>query len=119
MPLGVCLDGELFKLVPAGSDGRAELAAVAAKHGRSADEFEILVVCHRHPTSSAVDCLDCEPVDEPTTANRPYPTEGMGRAGGADLAEVRCVDDVHIGCDHDPDRISPDYAPNSPAVDRG
>lgn len=36
------------------------------------------------------------------------------RAGGADLAEIRCEPGIvggHVGCDHDPDRVhrSPDY----------
>ncbi|MEU4558449.1 hypothetical protein AB0F72_08665 [Actinoplanes sp. NPDC023936] len=67
MPLAVCLDGRVIDLVPDGADtysaeGRAALyAAAAAEIGVASGRFEILAVCHRHPTSSAVDCLDCEP----------------------------------------------------------
>ncbi len=54
------------------------------------------------------------------TVTRPYVAEGIGRVGGADLAEIRCVPGIvrgHVGCDHDPDRM--DAAPNPTEVDRG
>lgn len=56
--------------------------------------------------------------DEPDT--RPYVADGMGRGGGADLAEIRCTPGIvggHVGCDHDPDRM--DAAPSLSEVDRG
>lgn len=67
MPLAVCLDGRVIDLVPDGADykspeGIAALrGAAGAELGLPLERFEILLVCHRHPTSSAVDCLDCEP----------------------------------------------------------
>jgi hypothetical protein len=67
MPLAVCLDGRVINLVPDGVDYQSEAGiaalrgAAAAELGLPVERFEILVVCHRHPTSSAVDCLDCEP----------------------------------------------------------
>ena len=69
MPLAVCLDGRVLDVVPddadtASAEGRAALfAAAAAGSGVDPSGLEILAVCHLHPTSSAVDCLDCEPVD--------------------------------------------------------
>jgi hypothetical protein len=69
MPVAVCLDGRVVDLVPPGADymsaaGIATLrAAASAEIGVPAERFEILTVCRLHPQSSAVDCLDCEPVD--------------------------------------------------------
>ncbi|BAL87221.1 hypothetical protein AMIS_20010 [Actinoplanes missouriensis 431] len=69
MPLGVFTpDGQLVALVPAGADYQSDqgrsglLAAAAAEIGVAAGSLEILACCHLHPTSAAVDCLDCEPV---------------------------------------------------------
>jgi hypothetical protein len=68
MPLAVCRNGQVIDLIPAGTDTSDQptreglFAAAAAEIGRS-DGLEILVVCHLHPTSSAVDCLDCEPIE--------------------------------------------------------
>jgi hypothetical protein len=74
MPLGVCHNGRVLALVPRrlendyGRDGRPGPALwdfithAAAKHWLSPDDTELLQVCHLHPTSSAVDCLDCEPI---------------------------------------------------------
>lgn len=68
MPLAVCLDGRVIDLVPADADylsaeGIAALrGAAAAEIGVPPERLEILVVCHLHPTSSAVDCLGCEPI---------------------------------------------------------
>jgi hypothetical protein len=67
MPLAVCLDGQVIDLVPDGVDYTSEAGiaalrgAAAVELGVPAERFEILVICHLHPTSSAVDCLDCEP----------------------------------------------------------
>lgn len=67
MPLAVCLDGQVVGLIPENADstspeGIAALrGAAAAARGIPAERFEILQVCHLHPGSSAVDCLDCEP----------------------------------------------------------
>lgn len=69
MPLAVCQNGRVIDLVPAGADylseeGIAALrGATAAKIGVVPELLEILVVCHLHPQSSAVDCLDCEPLE--------------------------------------------------------
>lgn len=68
MPLAVCHNGRVIDLVPVGADhqspeGIAALrGAAAAEIGVAPELLEILIVCHLHPTSSAVDCLDCEPV---------------------------------------------------------
>lgn len=51
-----------------------------------------------------------EAVDYGRVDSRPYVADDMGRAGGDDLAEIQCLDDVHVGCDHDPDRVA--SAPN-------
>jgi hypothetical protein len=67
MPLAVCLDGRVIDLVPDDTyDGSIECiaalrGAASAELGLPPERFEILLVCHLHPTSSAVDCLDCEP----------------------------------------------------------
>jgi hypothetical protein len=67
MPLVVCYNGRVIDPVPACADyqspeGIAALCgAAAAEIGVAPELLEILVVCHLHPTSSAVDCLDCEP----------------------------------------------------------
>lgn len=67
-PLSVCLDGQVVILVPPGIDYQSEAGiaalrgAAAAKLNLPAERFEILVTCAAHPRSSAVDCLDCEPV---------------------------------------------------------
>lgn len=69
MPLAVCHNGRVIDVVPAGTDTtdpatRAGLfAAAAAEIGVSVMHLEILTVCHLHPTSSTVDCLDCEPLE--------------------------------------------------------
>ena len=68
MPLAVCLDGYVIDLVPDGADstspeGIAALrGAAAVKLTRKPEDFEILQVCHLHPSWSAVDCLNCEPL---------------------------------------------------------
>jgi hypothetical protein len=73
MPLLICHNGRVLAPVPArlvdgfGPDARpnaalwAHITKVAALHWLSPDDTELLVPCHLHPTSSAVDCLDCEP----------------------------------------------------------
>jgi len=73
MPLAVCHNGRVLATVPSGMDGQygedgrpnavlwSFVTSVAARHWLSPDDTEILVVCHLHPNSSAVDCLDCEP----------------------------------------------------------
>jgi hypothetical protein len=67
MPLGVCHNGRVIDLVPACADYLSEKGiaalrgATAAEIGVSPELLEILVVCHLHPQSSAVDCIDCEP----------------------------------------------------------
>ncbi len=67
MPLAVCYEGTVLDVLPKDADthtdeGRAALReAAAAEIGVNPDLLEILLVCHLHPTSSAVDCLDCEP----------------------------------------------------------
>ncbi len=68
MPLAVCLNGAVFALVPEGAD-TTSAEGIAALRGWAGDRlgvpperFEILQVCHLHPASSAVDCLECEPV---------------------------------------------------------
>ncbi len=67
MPLAVCYQGRVIDLLADDADthtakGRAALReAAAAEIGANPDLLEILLACHLHPTSSAVDCLDCEP----------------------------------------------------------
>lgn len=69
MPLAVCLDGRVIDFVPDGVyDGSLECiaalrGAAGAELGLPPERFEILAVCHLHPTSSAVDCLNCEPLE--------------------------------------------------------
>lgn len=76
-PLAVCLDGRVIDLAPSGADylspeGIAALrGAAGAELGLPEERFEILVTCAKHPKSSAVDCLDCEPLD-----SAPNPTGG-------------------------------------------
>lgn len=69
MPLAVCRNGVVVDFVPGGLDTsdpdiRARLFAAAAAEFGSLDGLEILAVCHLHPRSSAVDCLDCEPIND-------------------------------------------------------
>lgn len=69
-PLAVCHNGRVIDLVPDGVDASDQatreglFAAAAAEIGVPALDLEILTVCHLHPTSSAVDCLDCEPTED-------------------------------------------------------
>jgi hypothetical protein len=66
MPLAICHNGRVIDLIPEGvdaSDQRTRDGLFAAAFAETGFEvLEILAVCHLHPTSSAVDCLDCEPV---------------------------------------------------------
>jgi hypothetical protein len=68
-PTAVCHNGRVIDLMPAGMDDsdqptrEALFAAASAETGIPVMELEILLVCHLHPTSSAVDCLDCEPIE--------------------------------------------------------
>jgi hypothetical protein len=64
MPLAVCLDGRVLARVRPGSDAAACLGEVAAERGIDPGHLEILQVCVKHPETSAVDCVICEPVDE-------------------------------------------------------
>lgn len=70
MPVAVCHQGRVIDLVPADVDDsdqptrEALFAAASAETGIPVMELEILLVCHLHPTSSAVDCLDCEPIED-------------------------------------------------------
>ena len=67
MPLAVCHNGRVIDLLPMDTDTRDQrtreglFAAASAETGIAVTDLEILAVCHLHPTSSAVDCLDCEP----------------------------------------------------------
>lgn len=67
MPVAVCHNGQVIDLVPQGVDDsdqptrEALFAAASAETGIPVMQLEILLVCHLYPTSSAVDCLDCEP----------------------------------------------------------
>jgi hypothetical protein len=62
MPLGVFRNGDLVAVVDdADPHGRATRDLYAAAHDADPYELEVLLLCHLHPTSSAVDCLDCEP----------------------------------------------------------
>jgi hypothetical protein len=60
LPLCVWRNGDLVGAVETVEDGR-ELIAKFVAAGERETSFEVLVPCHLHPTSSAVDCLDCEP----------------------------------------------------------
>lgn len=60
LPLCVWRNGDLVGAV--NNHGEAEeLIAGFVAAGEQRCNFEVLVPCHLHPTSSAVDCLDCEP----------------------------------------------------------
>jgi hypothetical protein len=77
-PLAVCHNGRVIHLVPNGVDtsddaARATLFAAAAAEIGVNDGLEILAACPLHPTSSAVDCLDCEPLDEPNPPLSSHP----------------------------------------------
>jgi hypothetical protein len=66
MPLGVFLHGELVGTVTdqrRDPHGYEAVRRIAAERGIEIRGFEVLTLCHLHPTVSAVDCLDCEPVD--------------------------------------------------------
>jgi hypothetical protein len=66
MPLGVFRNGELVAVIedPAGDpSGTATRDLWAAHNEVSPFELEVFVLCHLHPLSSAVDCLDCEPLE--------------------------------------------------------
>lgn len=65
MPLGVFRNGELVAVVEdrdGDPHGRATRDLYAAHNDVDPHELEVLLLCHLHPTSSAVDCLDCEPI---------------------------------------------------------
>jgi hypothetical protein len=60
-PLGVFDGDDLVELVPADDiSGEATRVRVAARLGRG---VEVLLVCPKHPTTAAVDCLVCVPED--------------------------------------------------------
>lgn len=64
MPLGVFRNGELVAVVDdaeADPYGSATRDLYAAVNDVDPYELEVLLLCHLHPGSSAVDCLDCEP----------------------------------------------------------
>lgn len=75
MPRAVCRNGRVLAVVPAhlthayGPDAAptptlaAFIAEVARLNWASVEDVEILMVCHVHPQSSAVDCIDCEPLE--------------------------------------------------------
>lgn len=65
MPLGVFLNGQLIGTVNHLDDPYGEVAVkrIAAERGIEPRGFEVLTLCHLHPNVSAVDCLDCEPVE--------------------------------------------------------
>lgn len=64
MPLGIFSGDRLMATADPTADftGEHTRAAVAKSTGMAETDLEILLLCHLHPTSSAVDCLDCEPV---------------------------------------------------------
>ena len=70
MPVAVCHNGRVIDLVPRGVDDSHQpnreslFAAASAKTGIPVMDLEILLVCHLHRQSSAVDCLDCEPTED-------------------------------------------------------
>lgn len=53
--------------------------------------------------------------DPAPTDTRPYAE--ASRSGGADLATIQCAEDVHVGCDHDPDRAAAASTPSPPEQD--
>ncbi len=60
-PLGVFADDRLIELAPAADrDGEQTRARVSARLGRP---VEVLLICPKHPTVSAVDCTICIPLD--------------------------------------------------------
>lgn len=66
MPLGVFLQGELVGTVTDQRDdpyGEHAVQRIATERGINQHLFEVLTLRHLHPTVSAVDCLDCEPVE--------------------------------------------------------
>lgn len=67
MPLGVFLRSELVGTVTDQREdpyGEEAVKRIAAERGIEPWRgFEVLTLCHLHPTVSAVDCLDCEPVE--------------------------------------------------------
>lgn len=60
LPLCVWKNGDLVGAVN-DRDEADELIDDFVAAGDARSDFEVLVPCHLHPTSSAVDCLDCEP----------------------------------------------------------
>lgn len=66
MPLGVFLNDELVGTVASQRDdpyGEVAVQQIADERGAEPRGFEVLTLCHLHPTVSAVDCLTCEPVE--------------------------------------------------------
>jgi hypothetical protein len=64
MPLGVFRNGDLVAVVEdrdGDPHGRATRDLWADLNDVDPHELEVLLLCHLHPMSSAVDCLDCEP----------------------------------------------------------
>ncbi len=68
-PLALCHNGRVLAIAVPAADYpmlddpaiRAQAERLAAQHGLRWDDLELLAICHLHPQSSAVDCLDCEP----------------------------------------------------------
>lgn len=66
MPLGVFLRGELVGTVTDQRDdpyGEHAVQRIAAERGLPPHQFEVLTLCRCGQPVSAVDCLDCEPVE--------------------------------------------------------
>ena len=64
MPLGVFFNGDLVTIVPGGDKtGEATRDRIAAAWDMPPNRFEVLQVCHRHPTVAAVDCTVCVPLN--------------------------------------------------------
>ncbi|GAA0529236.1 hypothetical protein GCM10010172_07360 [Paractinoplanes ferrugineus] len=67
--LAVCHNGRVVDLVPDGVDASDQttreglFAAAAAEIGVVVGDLEILAICPVHPQSSAVDCIDCDPIE--------------------------------------------------------
>jgi hypothetical protein len=62
--LGIFRDGRLIEVAPDDLDAAYALRdRLATRHGVPRDEYEVLKQCPDHPDASAVDCLDCEPVE--------------------------------------------------------